>query len=206
MMNSLHNQRGVSLIDAMIAAIIFSFGLLAITALQIMTKQSNHEAMQRSYAAYMAYDLLERVRLNSAYPDTLTTAPPLSRYLSSTWLNSAVSESSSTTPDCSTANCSYLQRADWDVLEWRKALTGFSESSAANDAAGGLVDPVVCFEPTGGQASGERGEYTLTIVWRGQTAIKDDRIDFCGDGRYGSNNEFRRVMQLSTYLTDYQLK
>ena len=40
-------QRGFSLIEMLVALIVFSVGLLAIAGLQTMSKQANFEALQR---------------------------------------------------------------------------------------------------------------------------------------------------------------
>ena len=76
---SINGQNGVGLIDVMVAILIFSIGMLAIAALQTISKQSNYEALQRTNASTLAYDLLERMRMNSL--DMVVS--PLSYYVSS---------------------------------------------------------------------------------------------------------------------------
>lgn len=57
-------QRGVGLIEVMVTVLILSTSLLALAALQNRSLQYNHEAYLRSQANILAYDIIDRVRLN----------------------------------------------------------------------------------------------------------------------------------------------
>ena len=57
-----HN--GFSLIELLIALIVFSVGLLAVAGLQTLSKQSNFEALQRTSGSQIAHGLLEDMRIN----------------------------------------------------------------------------------------------------------------------------------------------
>lgn len=59
-------QKGVGLIEVMIAVLILSISLLTIASLQSKSLQYNQSAYWRSQANVLAYDLLDRLRaLNS---------------------------------------------------------------------------------------------------------------------------------------------
>ena len=62
-MNKL-NQKGLSLIEVMIALAVFSFGLLALAALMASGLKYNTSALHRSYATSQAYDIADRMRAN----------------------------------------------------------------------------------------------------------------------------------------------
>lgn len=178
------HQNGVSLIDAMIAVVIFSVGLLAVAALQTISKQSNYEAIQRTYAASLAYDLFERMRMNAS------SAFTLSYYATST---STVLTGQTYTP-C-TINCSQQQMAQNDLYEWTNNLIGNSEQSSGA-LVGGLVDPVACLR---GPATGNSGRYILTIAWRGQSKLENkNTTNECGLDTI--NEDFRRLLELDTYI------
>ena len=51
-------------------------------------------------------------------------------------------------------------------------------------------------------AGGGPGIYTVTIVWRGTVALQSAILDPCGaaSGNYGDSNEFRRVVQVPTFI------
>lgn len=56
--------RGVGLIEVLVTLIILSTALLTLTALQTRSLQFNHSAYLRSQANVLAYDILDRVRIN----------------------------------------------------------------------------------------------------------------------------------------------
>lgn len=64
--NSNIRQQGFTLLEAMIALVIFSVGLLGLAGMQMTGLQNNNEAMIRSIAYQQLYDMTERVRGNLA--------------------------------------------------------------------------------------------------------------------------------------------
>ena len=60
----LSNQRGVSLIESMIALLVISIGLLGIAALQITSVKQNSSALQHSQSVWISYDISDRIRAN----------------------------------------------------------------------------------------------------------------------------------------------
>ncbi len=58
------HQRGFSLLEVMITAVILSLGLLGLVALQTHSKFASYEARQRTIASWLANDMVERVRIN----------------------------------------------------------------------------------------------------------------------------------------------
>ena len=186
-------QRGVTLIDAMIALVIFSIGMLAIAALQTVSKTSNFEAIQRSHGASLTYDLFERMRMNTGALLTYVPGGSVEYKYSDTL----------TTPsaDCSVNACSSSDMANWDLYEFQQMLRGDNEKVGTKNM-GGIVKPTVCITgPTNGQ-------YTLTIVWRGQTKITNQNASTCGSeagiGAYdnAAHDDFayRRILSINTYL------
>lgn len=57
-------QQGVGLIEVMVTVLLLSTSLLALAALQNRSLQFNHEAYLRSQANILAYDIIDRVRVN----------------------------------------------------------------------------------------------------------------------------------------------
>ncbi|NQZ32412.1 MAG: type IV pilus modification protein PilV [Oceanospirillaceae bacterium] len=67
-MNNSHNipsQAGASLIEVLVSTVIISIVLLGLMSLQITSLQANQSAYARSQASILAYDILERMRVNS---------------------------------------------------------------------------------------------------------------------------------------------
>jgi type IV pilus assembly protein PilV len=59
-----HNQQGVTLVEAMIALLVISVGLLGIASLQITAMSQNTSSLNHSQAVWYAYNMSDRVRAN----------------------------------------------------------------------------------------------------------------------------------------------
>ncbi|GMU47009.1 MAG: type IV pilus modification protein PilV [Pseudomonadales bacterium] len=57
-------QRGIGLIEVLIAAFIFAIGLLGLARLETANFRNNHGAQLRSQAMALAYDIIDRMRAN----------------------------------------------------------------------------------------------------------------------------------------------
>lgn len=181
--------QGFSLLELLIALIVFSIGLLAIAGLQTVSKQANFEAIQRTTAAQVANGLLEDMRTNGNGIDIYAAAPQLGGGVIG----------AEPVPNCRDGSeCNAAQKAAHDLWFWEQVLDGNLETNAGI-AAGGLVLPALCITaPAGGGA----GVYTVTIVWRGTASISSNVADPCGaaSGDYGAQNEFRRIVQIPTFI------
>ncbi len=181
------SQRGFSLIELLIALVIFSVGLLAVAGLQTVSKQSNYESLQRTAASQIAYGLLEEMRTNGNGIGTYLAAPDLG----------GGRVRLEPLPNCTFgAECNAAQKAAHDLWFWERVLDGDFETNAGV-GTGGLLLPSLCITGPGGP-----GVYTVTIVWRGAASLTGGIQNACGtaSGNYGANNEFRRVLQIPTYL------
>jgi type IV pilus assembly protein PilV len=59
-------QGGFSLLEVLIAVLIFSVGLMGLAGLQVVAMQANQSALLRSIASEAAYDLFDRLRANTS--------------------------------------------------------------------------------------------------------------------------------------------
>lgn len=57
-------QRGIAMMEVLIAFFVLSIGLLGLAGLQIKALQFNQSAFQQSQATVAVYDILDRMRLN----------------------------------------------------------------------------------------------------------------------------------------------
>ena len=182
-------QRGFSLLELLVAVVVFSVGMLAVAGLQTVSKRANYESLQRTTAAQIANGLLEDMRTNGNGIDI---------YVASGVLGNGANYTEPV-PACSAeAECNATQKAAHDLWYWERAIDGDFES---NDGAGagGLMFPSLCI---GGPAAGGAGVYVISIAWRGTAAMTGDVADGCGagSGNYGDDNEFRRMIQIPTYI------
>ncbi|CAG1773225.1 MAG: type IV pilus modification protein PilV [Dokdonella sp.] len=56
--------RGFSLLEVLIALLIFSFGLLGVGGLMVLSVRTNHSAYLRTQASFLAQSMAERMRTN----------------------------------------------------------------------------------------------------------------------------------------------
>jgi type IV pilus assembly protein PilV len=182
-------QAGFSLIEMLIALIVFSVGLLSIAGLQTVSKQANFEALQRTTASQIAYGLLEDMRVNGDAINVYIGAGDLG----------GGSRGGEPAPNCSTGSvCNAAQKAAHDLWFWEQILDGNLEMNG-NTGSGGLVMPTLC---VAGPVGGGAGIYTVTVAWRGTASLNNGNASACGSagGTYGGNNEFRRIMTVPTYI------
>lgn len=184
-------QKGVGLIEVLISVLIISVGFLNIAALQISAKKSNFEALQRTSASILARDIIEKMRANPISLDRYRTAG-----IGGATLNPPAVSCTST------SKCNSFQLAAYDLWLWEEVLDGASESrtiEGVDTETGGMVNPTGCVT---GPAAGGAGVYVITIVWRGLQELTNVSANGCGvgSGKYGANEEFRRILSITTYI------
>ena len=57
-------ERGFTLVEAMVALLVLSIGLLGVAAMQLSSLQANNGAFQRTQATFLAQDIADRMRAN----------------------------------------------------------------------------------------------------------------------------------------------
>lgn len=182
-------QRGFSLLELLVALVVFSIGLLAVAGLQIISKQANFEGAQRTSASQIAYGLLEDIRTNGDAVDIYRTAGEFG----------GGQRGGEPAPNCQVgAECNATEKALHDLWFWEQMIDGNMETSAGA-GTGGVMLPSVCID---GPAVGGAGVYRVTIAWRGTASIVNSINNLCGalSGDYGANLEFRRIIQIPTYI------
>jgi len=182
-------QHGFSLLELLVALLVFSIGMLAVAGLQSVSKQANFESLQRTTASQIAYGLLEDIRTNGDALDIYRVAPELGNG----------SRGGEPVPNChEAAECNAAQKAAHDLWLWEQALDGNMETNAGA-GTGGLMLPTMCID---GPAVGGPGIYTATIAWRGTASITNGVNNPCGaaSGNYGDNLELRRIIQIPTFI------
>ena len=182
-------QRGFSLLELLVALVVFSVGLLAVAGLQTVSKQANYEGVQRTTASQIANGLLEDIRMNGDAINIYRTSGAIGNG----------SRGGEPVPNCHMgAECNAAQKAVHDLWFWEQALDGNLETNGGA-GTGGLMMPTLCVD---GPAVGGPGIYRVTITWRGTAPIVNSVNNPCGaaTGNYGDQNEFRRIMQVPTYI------
>lgn len=189
-MTKRNSQRGFSLIELLVAVVVFSVGLLAVAGLQTVSKRANFEGLQRTVASQVAYGLLEDMRANGN---------GINVYLASGDLGGGLA-GAEPVPNCNAvaAVCNAAQKAAHDLWFWEDVLDG-NQEIGVEGAAGGILSPTLCITGPGG---GGAGQYTVSIAWQGTVAMAGSNPDLCGagSGKYGASDELRRIVQVPTFI------
>lgn len=59
-------SHGFTLLEVLVAMLVLSIGLLGLAGLMAANMRNNHSAYHRSQATWLAYDLIDRIRVNRA--------------------------------------------------------------------------------------------------------------------------------------------
>lgn len=105
-------QVGYSLIEVMVSVFVMALGILGMTGLQTASLKHSTHSMQRTKAAYLSYEILDRMRANteSTYAVELD-AEPIEQ-------------------ECFSASCTPDELMAFDIAEWKCALGKHGTSPA----------------------------------------------------------------------------
>jgi type IV pilus assembly protein PilV len=195
-------ERGVGLIEVLVALLVLSVGILAVIGMQISGKQANYDAVQRTTASHLAMDMVERMRANPT---------ALSSYVTGALLGAGSLSAPARACDSSGTSCTPAQMAAADLYQWERQMDGAAETrdvSGVTRNSGGLVSPRACLD---GPAGGGPGVYTLTVVWRGAGEMEPTALTGCNNGLNGTSlygtetaptsNRYRRVAVITFFIT-----
>jgi len=143
-------QCGFSMIEVLVTIMILAIGLLGLAALQSRGQQFNHAAYIRTHATLLAYDIMEKIRINEdfAQQDVAEGASNGKGYVA------AVRPSSSL--DCFAENCTPAQLRTHDLSEWYDRLSATLPAGSGQITADNSTTPII--------------GYTVTITW----ALRDN--------------------------------
>lgn len=192
--SGLARQRGFTLIEALIAFVILSVGLLGIVSLQTISKTSQHHAIQRSRAVTLSDAIVERIRINPA---------GLANYNIGFTPMGDDPNAPEPNPDCIANPCDPNQLALHDMWAWEQALAG-AMVTANGDNAGGLIDPRGCIVFTPAPGRTRTGLLNVIIQWRGLEESMDAvqaGENICGGDAAGTD-DFRRQIVTNTFVID----
>lgn len=175
--------RGFTLVEILIAIVVFSIGLLGIAGLQVSGMRFTQGSQLRSVAAMQASSMADRMRANRVGFRTGA-------------YNSGGSMPASSAKDCAVVSCTPAETATFDLVNWN--LTGGSNKPAQSNAdllPGG--SGVVCIDSTpddgsstGWACDGTGAVYAIKVTWTERTVGATD-----GTGETEAKRMVMRVMQ-----------
>lgn len=152
-------RNGFTLLEVLIALLVFSLGLLGMAGLLAVSVTTNHSAYLRTQATFLAQGMADRMRANNLGlwngGGSATTSAYDGTYNSST--------AGSATTCLGTASCKWSDVVARDKKIWSNQLVSFLPSPSAT---------IAC-KPTGTAPSGDTlverppysGQCTITIAW-----------------------------------------
>ena len=152
-------QRGVSLIEVMVAIVIFGVGMLGLALLQMKGAQFTKESGSRTNAILQARSLADAMRAN---PQGLAPASGSSSY----YLYSG-----SVAPDPSGCPDTACTRAKTDLTAWLASLKQGGVSAIGSPSATVSNDPNL-------------GTFTILVSWNGVDSNGDNQLTAADNGTY----------------------
>lgn len=165
-----HSQRGVTMLEVLIAIFILTLGLLGTAGIQSQMQVAEIEAYQRAQAVVILRDMVDRINANRKNAASYVTGSPLG----------------SGSQTCSTATTVAAK----DLCEWNNSLYGASETGgtqalgAMNAARGCITNPVTTMPR----------EMVVAVAWQGLQPIFAPLSTTCASGTYGSDDRYRRAL------------
>lgn len=145
-MRRLTSNRGFTLLEVLIALLIFSLGLLGVAGLMVVSVKTNHSAYLRTQASFLAQSMAERMRTNMG---------------SALAYNGTYDSSTAGAGTCTGGVCSPAGLVTRDREIWSQQLVDFLPAASAEiQCAGAYAGGTASFgsEPYPGLCS-------MTITW-----------------------------------------
>lgn len=150
-----HNSRqhGVSLIEVLIAVLIFSIGLIGLAGLMVVSTRSNHVAYLRTQATFLANNMAERMSSNPA------------QVWNGGYNNTGYPVAAGTVACDAASPCSAAQIAVHDQQVWSSQLRTFLPNPRASIVCTGVGS--AGYNPTGSMAMRPPygGNCAMSINW-----------------------------------------
>jgi type IV pilus assembly protein PilV len=141
------SQRGVGLIEVLIAVLVLSIGFLGMAALQARSLSMNNSAMARNFATMESYSILDAMRADlanaqaGAYITTVTAnaCPTATGTLADTqitqWCNQLASGLGASTTTTGSISCTGTQGVCTVTVQYNdsKSISSTTSTSAASD-------------------------------------------------------------------------
>ncbi len=149
--NNITKQHGFTLVEVMVALVIFTISLLGLAGLQAAALRDNHLANQNTIATQLAEDMAERIRANPAG-------------VSSGDYNAISAKPGA--QDCYGSSCTSSQIAQMDAYQWFTAIQNLLPSGTGTVTANGdqfVITVMWDQERTGATGTSCSGDYTTDL-------------------------------------------
>ena len=162
-------QNGSTLIEVLIALLVFTIGLQGIASMQYQSVKDNFDSSQRSHGVWAAQELINRIRAN---PEGRATTP------SSYNFNGNPCDANEPATYCAdqqaapAAACNTAEIATFDI--WESVCS--TPNQAHNQGRGQLLNPNLVITCADSPCT-ENSQFTLNLQWQSKSISDDDSTD-----------------------------
>lgn len=155
------------MVELLVAVLVMGVGVLGVTGLQLVSLQNNRDALVRSEALQLSYDIIDRIRINPG------VGIPGANYAGVEFDDEPASPT-----DCQQSNCSSAQMAQFDIAVWQCSLGAHNQSDACQALRNDVVLPVAAAQPGLPDGAGRieidgAGVITVTVRWTGFNGVDE---------------------------------
>jgi type IV pilus assembly protein PilV len=145
-----HRQQGVTLVEAMIALLVISIGLLGIASLQLTAMNQNASSLNHSQAVWYAYNMSDRIRAN---------IDEFNNY-------DGINTSGGYSQDCVSNACTTGEMVTADAADWANMMTNLPGGLGiiSSNADGLLVTVMWDDDGTGAGGTGCGADTTVDLT------------------------------------------
>lgn len=144
-------QRGVTLVESLVALVVLSIGLLGIAGLFVESLRSSRTALLRSHAVNLAGDIADRIRANGNARD---------EYDTSTYGGAPALRACAPTAANVGGNCTVAELAEDDLALWQAAVNFALPAPRDPATAAAVVRFIPAVNP------GRPESYRISIAWQ----------------------------------------
>lgn len=180
-----HRDLGFTLLEVLVAIVIFSIGLLGIAGLQVAGMRYTHGSQLRSIATMQAESIADNMRANR-------------RGVEDGHYNVTGNMPTAYPTDCSVNTCSPEDLALYDLVSWNFAAAEGKPHESNQDALPG-GEGVVCIDSTPNDGSpsdwacdNDGGVYAVKLVWNERAAGEWEQSDAEDGGEEESSPDIQR--------------
>lgn len=149
-----HLQRGISLIESMVAIVVMALGILGIVGVQLRTLSDTQTGVRRAQVIHLIEDLSERIKVN---PNALLN---IGGYAMAWGTNPTGA------PDCKATACTTAQIIQYDLQEWKQLVNNTLAPQADTAADATALTDATIFIPADETVASNRRQLGVMIRWR----------------------------------------
>jgi type IV pilus assembly protein PilV len=148
------SQRGISLIESMVAIVVMALGILGIVGVQLRTLSDTQTGVRRAQAIHLIEDLSERIKVN---PNALLN---IGGYAMAWGTNPTGAT------DCKATACTTAQIIQYDLQEWKRLVNNTLAPQANTAAAATALTDATIFIPADETVASNRRQLGVMVRWR----------------------------------------